>query len=226
MKEFQDLISELHNGVEDLAEHVSVPRSSMPPNILILRRKTVRQFPDGVMVALYYNDKLGLQFSIPYGGEPQSVVTPVALKEEQLDELSKKTLRSYVVGAAKSKDLLALKASNMRQVGADKKSDKLQEKSWKRTKGIERAVGQMNEDWTQAKEGVIARLRNIRDFHSIKHVRHADGTKTHVDPTTAHALLTVHDALKPEHQEKFAQHLEHSKPKFHKMLDFTWTQVK
>src|ERR1700675_1998441 len=82
MKEFQALRTELNKNVEDLAEHIAIANSSMPPNILILRRKTVRQFPNNTMVALYYNDKLGQYFSIPYGGDAPGVVTPVALKED------------------------------------------------------------------------------------------------------------------------------------------------
>ena len=68
----------------EISEHVGVPAHSMPPNILILRRKTIRQFPNNVMVALYFNDKLGQYFSIPYGSvaPDDAVITPVALKEE------------------------------------------------------------------------------------------------------------------------------------------------
>ena len=36
------------------------------PTVLILRRKTIRNFSDGTQVALYYNDKLDKYFSIPF----------------------------------------------------------------------------------------------------------------------------------------------------------------
>lgn len=75
-------------------------------------------------------------------------------------------------------------------------------------------------------EGAIEHLRQVKAFKTDKALKHKDGSQTKIDPTTAHALLTVHSALKPEHQEKFASHLEHSKPKFNKMLDFTWKNVK
>lgn len=51
--------------------------SNDPPMILVLRRKGVRQYPDGRKVALYNNEKLGLVFTLPYagvGGERQIVV--------------------------------------------------------------------------------------------------------------------------------------------------------
>jgi hypothetical protein len=96
-------------------------------------------------------------------------------------------------------------------------------------KGAKESADQYVKSRHQLPESVehnaIDTLRSIRDFHAIKHIKHDDGTKTHVDPTTAHALLTVHDALKPEHQTKFAEHLKASKPKFNKMLDFTWKSV-
>jgi len=81
LKEFTDLRTEI-------SEHVGVSAHSMPPNILILQRKTIRQFPNNVMVALYYNEKLGQYFSIPYGGvaPDEAVITPVALKEEVIQE--------------------------------------------------------------------------------------------------------------------------------------------
>jgi hypothetical protein len=72
----------------------------------------------------------------------------------------------------------------------------------------------------------IAILRGIRDGHASEHVKHHDGTKTRVDHVTAHALLTVHDSLSPENQAKMSDAIAHSKPKFHKMVDFAWKQVK
>ena len=397
MKDFSKLRTELN-------EHVDVSHNSMPPNILILRRKTVRQFPNHVMVALYYNERLNQYFSIPYGGDADdSVITPVSLKEaqelmeddeylshstsragkaaqksswmanfekhvvktnpahsgkinwndahfhhsqgtapevaakkytdsnptpfeshfhreetEQIDELSKDTMLRYVRSATKNKDFLTAKAEMARGMMKNPKhGDELDKKSHKRTSGILRATEkleeaeQLNEDimdrlhyirtskiarnidhdngtktmnvqpetahavlryhsqltgnaqkdfekdvrgsrhtfsgaayeaTTGKKAGKvnpahgnineatnanpIDTLRKIRDTHSMTHVSHDDGTKTHVDHVTAHMLLTVHDAINPENQAKFAGALKKSKPMFHKMVDFGWKQVK
>lgn len=86
MKEFSDLRTSLQESVENLEEHSGILQGAMPPNILILRRKSVRQFPDHTMVALYYNDKLDQYFSIPYGGDVEDTITPGSLKEESLNE--------------------------------------------------------------------------------------------------------------------------------------------
>lgn len=37
-----------------------------PPAILILKRQSIRAFPDGHRVALYYCDKLGKTITVPY----------------------------------------------------------------------------------------------------------------------------------------------------------------
>jgi len=454
MKDFSKLRTELN-------EHVDVSHNSMPPNILILRRKTVRQFPNHVMVALYYNERLNQYFSIPYGGDADdSVITPVSLKEaqelmeddeylshstsragkaaqksswmanfekhvvktnpahsgkinwndahfhhsqgtapevaakkytdsnptpfeshfhreseelnegaaddkrqeqqktlwakrqkrwgdwkdkqakiqadmktagskrdyddhymeetEQIDELSKDTMLRYVRSATKNKDFLTAKAEMARGMMKNPKhGDELDKKSHKRTSGILRATEkleeaeQLNEDimdrlhyirtskiarnidhdngtktmnvqpetahavlryhsqltgnaqkdfekdvrgsrhtfsgaayeaTTGKKAGKvnpahgnineatnanpIDTLRKIRDTHSMTHVSHDDGTKTHVDHVTAHMLLTVHDALNPTNQEKFGTAMKKSKPMFHKMVDLGWKQVK
>ena len=397
MKDFSKLRTELN-------EHVDVSHNSMPPNILILRRKTVRQFPNHVMVALYYNERLNQYFSIPYGGDADdAVITPVSLKEaqelmeddeylshstsragkaaqksswmanfekhvvktnpahsgkinwndahfhhsqgtapevaakkytdsnptpfeshfhreetEQIDELSKDTMLRYVRSATKNKDFLTAKAEMARGMMKNPKhGDELDKKSHKRTSGILRATEkleeaeQLNEDimdrlhyirtskiarnidhdngtktmnvqpetahavlryhsqltgnaqkdfekdvrgsrhtfsgaayeaTTGKKAGKvnpahgnineatnanpIDTLRKIRDTHSMTHVSHDDGTKTHVDHVTAHMLLTVHDALNPTNQEKFGTAMKKSKPMFHKMVDLGWKQVK
>ena len=202
LKEFSDFRVELNEGVEEVEENF-IPHSSMPPNILILRRKTVRQFPNNVMVALYYNDKLGQYFSIPYGGEAggeKSVITPVALKENEDDR--KRFEREKQDFVKKDKEL-----SRLARLSAEMNKKPLKEN------------GQIQED-------AISHLQKVKAFQTDKPLYHKDGSQTRIDPTTANALLTVHGALHPDNRKKFADALEHSQPKFHKMLDFAWKQVR
>ena len=37
-----------------------------PPNVLIMRRKSIRQFPNGQRVAMYYVDKINKYVTVPY----------------------------------------------------------------------------------------------------------------------------------------------------------------
>ena len=50
----------------DLVE-ASIDTPPDPPVALILKRKSIRLFPDGARVALYFNDKLNRFFTVPYG---------------------------------------------------------------------------------------------------------------------------------------------------------------
>jgi len=89
MKEFEALRTELQEGIEDLTESPML----MPPNILILRRQTVRQYPGGLMVALYFNEKLNQYFSIPYGVPGvDSTITPSVVKEDAKEDAAIKAL--------------------------------------------------------------------------------------------------------------------------------------
>jgi hypothetical protein len=220
MKDFATLRSEIN---EVLEEHVNIPHNSMPPNILILRRKTVRQFPNQTMVALYYNEKLDQYFSIPYGAETSSVVTPVALKEAAYKSTPQRAkwmaeFEKHVTQKAPEHTgkIDWDSAHHMHFMGKGAKESAEQYVNTRR---------QLPES-VQLNEGVIDRLKHIRDFHAMNHIQHADGTRTRVDPTTAHALLTVHHALHPDNQEKMERAVAHSKPKFHKMVDFAWKQVR
>lgn len=297
---------------------------ALPPNILILRRQSIRQFPGHTLVALYYNDKLDQYFSVPFGGEDASIITPSIMKEEeQLDELHTATLGSYLSksssqlgkpntpfkrykGVSRSisklnartgnpdpkksqaaKDALNMdegyveeillevtlsdkdhevikafmnkKPHSSKKLSTDgKKLDgnwmggsgiahhsehglHLNELGSKSAQQVHRAIKKHNsyeshsdvphykniihESVEVIEEDVIEHLRSVKEFHTRKAIKHADGKSTTVDPTTAHALLTVHDALSDDNKKKFADHLTKSKHHFNKMLDFTWKSV-
>lgn len=59
-----------------------------PPQVLVLRRTSIRTFPKGERVALYRNENLNLNVSIPY--HPNSTYKPISVsgvnEEEQIDE--------------------------------------------------------------------------------------------------------------------------------------------
>jgi len=51
-----------------------------PPTVLIMKRKSVRQFPDGQRVALYYVDKLDKYVTVPYTAMQWSTSIPPEFK--------------------------------------------------------------------------------------------------------------------------------------------------
>ena len=69
------LFEELRRKYETPYERESLSEGlNDPPPVIVLRRTGVRDFPTGERVALYYNSKLKLTFSVPYGGK-KSVVS-------------------------------------------------------------------------------------------------------------------------------------------------------
>lgn len=55
---------ELHD--EPLIEGSSKPHASDPPAVLVMKRKSIRQFPNNQKVAMYYIDKLDKYIMVPY----------------------------------------------------------------------------------------------------------------------------------------------------------------
>lgn len=63
-----------------------------PPTVLVMRRKSVRQFPNGQRVALYYIDKLNKYVTVPYDDMEWS-----ATSEETVFDLLKKVKEENVI---------------------------------------------------------------------------------------------------------------------------------
>ena len=78
--------------VEDVVTEDKATSSPQdPPTILIMRRKSVRQFPGGQRVALYYIDKLKQYVTVPYGQSSGGLSTNMSMVKEdvmfQLNEI-------------------------------------------------------------------------------------------------------------------------------------------
>ena len=75
-------------------------------------------------------------------------------------------------------------------------------------------------------EDVIKHLQNIKDKHQMSRIKHQDGTSSNIDVQTAHALLTVHNALNDENKKKFSDMMSKSKHHMSKAAEFAWKSVK
>jgi len=51
-----------------------------PPNVLVMKRKSVRQFSNGQRVALYYVDKIDKYVTVPYEAMQWSTSVPEEFK--------------------------------------------------------------------------------------------------------------------------------------------------
>lgn len=71
------------------------------PFILVLKRKAIRQYPDGTKVALYFNEKLGKYFSVPY---TDSRMPDAVIQSEEIEQISNSVFDSlkYIVESNKS----------------------------------------------------------------------------------------------------------------------------
>ncbi len=216
MKEFQDFRTQLAEGLE---EHVVISHSSMPPNILILRRKTVRQFPNNTMVALYYNDKLDQYFSIPYGGDVENAITPVSLKEAQ--ELMEDRLSSYKEDPWMAnfdkhvRKVIPYHAAkiNWHEAGEHHRQGTSPEDAAKKYVAARQGLKESE----QLNEDIMDRLHHIRTSKISRNIDHNDGTKTmNVEPETAHAVLRHHSQLTGTAQEEFEQKVRGSRHTFGK----------
>jgi hypothetical protein len=56
-----------------------------PPFVLILKRKAVRYYPEGIRVALYYNERLNRYFNVPYSATTP-MDSPIQAEETIVEE--------------------------------------------------------------------------------------------------------------------------------------------
>ncbi len=61
----------------------STSKDKEPPFVLVLKRTGIRLYPNGLKVAIYYNQKLDKYFSVPYG---QGVDATIQAEEIELEE--------------------------------------------------------------------------------------------------------------------------------------------
>lgn len=71
---------------------VESKQSLDPPNILIMKRKSIRQYPNGQRVALYFVDKINKYVTVPYTAMQWSSTGPTSAVAEETKENSKNRL--------------------------------------------------------------------------------------------------------------------------------------
>ena len=84
----------LENIIENSSDDINEESVEIqdPPFILVLKRKSIRGFPNDTRVALYFNKQLNKYFSIPYGSKMDAILQSeqVELEEEEvMDQLHK-----------------------------------------------------------------------------------------------------------------------------------------
>ena len=79
----QAVREEEEKQVETIQLDEALDLNNDPPFVLVLKRKSIRLFPNNTKIALYYNQKLDKYFSIPYGG---GIDAPVQAEQVEIEE--------------------------------------------------------------------------------------------------------------------------------------------
>jgi len=66
-----------------MAESHHQEKQMDPPNVLIMKRKSIRQFPNGQRVALYYVDKINKYVTVPYTAMQWGSTSPTSSATEE-----------------------------------------------------------------------------------------------------------------------------------------------
>lgn len=87
---------------EEIAHELQIeegmePVKGEPPFTLLLKRKSIRQFPDDTYIALYYSDKLKKHFTIPFSKD-KDIDSSIQAEETQLEEAVMDQLHKIVSG--------------------------------------------------------------------------------------------------------------------------------
>jgi hypothetical protein len=94
-------------------EEAALDLNNDPPFVLVLKRKSIRLYPNNTKIALYYNQKLDKYFSIPYGGGVDAPVQAESVEqiEEAVDAIGQlqKIKDSHSIGTVRHKDGTASK---------------------------------------------------------------------------------------------------------------------
>lgn len=82
---------------EFIVEAQSDNPDKAPPFVLLLKRQAIRIYPNNTKIALYYNERLGKYFSIPFVGDKADMIQAQE-SVEQIEEAVMDTLHKIVAG--------------------------------------------------------------------------------------------------------------------------------
>jgi transcription antitermination factor NusG len=84
---------------EEVKEEIILDESIAkdPPFILILKRKAIRLYPNGMKVAVYHNDRLDKDFAIPFTQDDAGMIQAeqIELDTGDIVELDEETLKAF-----------------------------------------------------------------------------------------------------------------------------------
>lgn len=77
----------VQEDIEELEEVSSKQNPKDPPAIMVMRRKSIRQFPNGQRVAMYYIDSIKKYISIPFDDNGISLLSVEEFEEPETQDM-------------------------------------------------------------------------------------------------------------------------------------------
>jgi hypothetical protein len=204
--------------LQELTQEYKEPQPKDLPMVLILKRKSVRVFPSGKKVALYHNDKLGLDIAVPYNdSEVAATVKEDVLLEKLHDDLfgeyTEALKKHYKLGSSVDHPELAKMKSNIiRQYGKTAHGHMhaaaehylngniaLASRNYAR---FERQIDEEFSDVVEADltEAVLHKLHSIMKTKTDGEVVFANGSRHKVSHPQAAHIMKLHTLLTPENK--------------------------
>lgn len=194
-----------------------------PPVILVLRRSAIRYFPGNQRIALYKNDNLNLEISIPYGVDGPSTHGIAAsalndMKEAVSAEPADPSLGAKVPVPAKTPGENAVKING----------------KWLPTSGVpypEKTYGEIKDGEKTARqpksvdEAVLHHLHHIHKTGAPVDVHFRNGSNMRVPVNSAALVMRLHTLLNPKNKRKIENIMNQSPEALKKVIDFATTNL-
>lgn len=220
-----------------------------PPQVLLLKRKAIRLYPSGKRVALYHNDKLGIDISIPYSpnqiGKEVAGVSEQTLDEAEHDDLFgdySEALKKHMKTGTTHTDhpeLSKLKAMVINKYGkvahghlhaaAEHMLDGNVPKAARRYAKFENTI---DEDFKEVvdqeslDEGVVHRLHHIVQTKTGGTVSFKNGSTAHVEYPQAAHIMKLHTTVNPQNKATIEKLVNQSPVGLSKVAEFASQNLK
>lgn len=222
-----------------------------PPMIIVLKRKAIRLFPSGKRVALYHNDKLGVDISIPYS--PNHIgaeISGVGVNEENLVEKAHDDLFGEYTNALEQHHKMGSRGTHPELA---KLQTRVHQKYGKQAAGHFHAAaeGYLNGDFHGARrhyakferkidesfedvvvdveplqEAVIHKLHHITKTKQAGDVKFSNGASARVEYPQAAHILKLHTQLSPQNRNKIETLVNSGPAGLQRVADFAAENLK
>jgi hypothetical protein len=219
-----------------------------PPTILVLKRKAIRQFPSGKRVALYHNDKLGIDISVPYSSEMEPEIAggiseEVLIEKEHDDMFGDYTnaLKLHYKAGSKHTDhpeLAKLKEKIIQRYGKQAHSHLhaaaehyLNNNVGQATHRYNKFLRTINENFEEylypesMEEAVIHKIHHIAKTKTDGEVVFGNGSRHKLSAQQAAHLVKLHTMMTPQNKATIEKHMS-SPEGLTKVADFAAQNLK